>query len=188
MRRMFLATFLCVATLAGCDRGGAKVTPPETVVSVSKPVSREVTDYVDYTGRINARDSVVIQPRVTGYLVTDNKDGRMAFREGDFVREGQILFKIDPRPYKAQLDAAEAAVELNKEALKYADSTNLRYKEIAKEKPDAVSPRELDQYQALYKRRQRILANLAAAAQPRLDDSGSPIDGGSADIWPRATW
>lgn len=180
--RCISVSLLCLTILAGCDRGGAKVVTPEMVVSVSKPVSREVIDYVDYTGRLNARNSVVIQPRVTGYLISDNKEGRMLFREGDFVKEDQILFKIDPRPYKAQLDAAEAAVEQNKAALKYADLTNLRYKEIAKEKPDAVSPRELDQYQALYQQAQANLnlaeANLAAAKlNLNWTTVRSPIDG-----------
>jgi multidrug efflux system membrane fusion protein len=164
MNRFFL--FVCItismlATHAGCERG-VKVAPPDAapVVPVSQPIQREVTDYVDYTGRTNAKDSVTIQPRVTGYLVTDDKEGRMAFKEGDYVEKGKVLFKIDPKPYQAQLEAATAAVAQNQAGLNYAKVTNLRYKEIAKKQPDAVSPRELDQYQA---QEEQAIANLNLA-------------------------
>jgi hypothetical protein len=60
-------------------------------VPVSKPVRREVTEYVDYTGRTAAINSVDIRPRVTGYLV------KMPFKEGSEVKAGDLLFEIDMR-------------------------------------------------------------------------------------------
>ena len=168
MYRMFMflgMTGLVLAAFAGCDRG-VKVAPADTTptVPVSQPVQREVTDYVEYTGRTNAKDSVTIVPRVTGYVVTDeevkDEKEKITWKEGDFVNKNQLLFRIDPRPYKAQLDAAEAAVAQNTAGLNYAIATNLLYKGIAKERPDAVSLRELDQYKA---QEEQALANLKLA-------------------------
>src|SRR4051794_25588609 len=106
------SAFLCLvvipaAVLTGCSHGPSQVAPPEApAIPVSRPVSRQVTDYVDFTGRTDAVQSVDVRARVTGYLV------RMPFKEGAEVKTGDLLFEIDPRPYKAQLDQALGQVEL----------------------------------------------------------------------------
>lgn len=139
----WLLTSLVLAICAGCQRGNVKVGSTDLpIVPVARPVPAEVTDYVDYTGRTNAQGAVTIQPRVTGYL------NKVKFKEGDNVKEGDVLFEIDPRPYKAQLDAAKAQVAQNEAGLEYAQATNLRFKELFKKDPGAVSQRELDQYKA----------------------------------------
>ena len=146
------------------------------VVPVSHPVQRNVTDFVDYTGRTNAKNSVAIQPRVTGYLV------KMPFKEGAEVKKGDLLFEIDPRPYQAQYEAAQAQVAQYKASLRYATATNERFTVLAKKTPGAVSERELDQYQAL---EDQATANLKLAkanldsAQLNLDWTKvtSPING-----------
>jgi multidrug efflux system membrane fusion protein len=147
MRR--LATFVCLASalamlVAGCDSRGGKQGAADTTVTlpVAHPAEREVTDYIDYTGRTNAKHNVIVQPRATGYLVA------MPFKEGDYVNEGELLFRIDPKPYEAQLKAAKASVAQNEASVRYAIATNKRFKEARKKQPDAVSERELDQYQA----------------------------------------
>src|SRR5262245_38538459 len=84
------------ALLVGCtsrEKGGSAALP---VVAVHKPVEDDVTDYVDYTGQTNAKNSVVIQPRVTGFLK------ETPFEEGKDVKKDDVLFEIDPRPYKLQ--------------------------------------------------------------------------------------
>ena len=84
-----------------------KVAPAEPPVVAGQPASRrEVTDFVDFTGRTEAVHSVDIRPRVTGYLV------KMPFQEGEEVKAGDLLFVVDPRPYKAQLDQAQGQVDL----------------------------------------------------------------------------
>src|SRR4051794_9754036 len=89
---------LILAGLCGCQASRAKVAPAEApVVPVSQPVRREVTDYVEFTGRTEAVHSVDIRPRVTGYLT------QMPFQEGAEVKAGDLLFVVDPRPYEAQL-------------------------------------------------------------------------------------
>jgi multidrug efflux system membrane fusion protein len=112
------------------------------VVPVSRPVQREVTDYVDYTGRLAAINSVDIRPRVTGYLT------KMPFKEGAEIDENDLLFEIDPRPYQALLDQAEAQLNLNIAKLRLAKATNTRAKTVAAREPGAFSQQELDTYQA----------------------------------------
>jgi multidrug efflux system membrane fusion protein len=150
---------LVLAGLAGCRRGPSQTVPIETpVIPVSKPVEREVTDFVDYTGRTNSKNNVIVVARATGYLV------KIPFKEGADVKKDDLLFEIDPKPYQAQLEAAEAQVALTEASLKYAKATNERFKELAKKQKGAVSERELDQYQA---QEDQAVANLKLAKSNR---------------------
>jgi RND family efflux transporter MFP subunit len=91
--------------MTGCGRSQAQpgpTAPPPPEVLVSLPVTREVTDYADFPGRTEAVSSIEVRARATGYL------DKMHFKEGADVRLGDLLFEIDPRPYKAELDRAEA--------------------------------------------------------------------------------
>jgi membrane fusion protein, multidrug efflux system len=93
------------AVLAGCARktpDPVKTAPP--VVIVDKPVARLVTDYEDFTGRIEPVLEVTLKARVTGYLQG------VYFRDGQDITEGKPLFDIDRRTYKAEADRAAAAV------------------------------------------------------------------------------
>ena len=113
----------------------------QATVPISEVVQREITDYVDFTGRTDAINTVNIVPRVTGYLV------KMPFTEGSLVKKDELLFEVDPRPYKAQLDQAQGQVTLYQAQLKLAKSTLERDVEISKT-PGAVSPQQLDQDRA----------------------------------------
>jgi membrane fusion protein, multidrug efflux system len=138
-RLMFLGFGL---TLAGCTSNMPQVAPAETpAVPVSRPVEREVTDFVDFTGRTDAVEAVNIVPRVTGYLVN------IPFKAGSEVKAGDLLFEIDPRPYQAQLDQAEGQVKLYQAQLALAKSTLARDEEISKT-PGAVAMQQLDQDRA----------------------------------------
>src|SRR5262245_34239389 len=106
---------ILAGALAGCTHPQPQVAPAEPpVVPVSQPVEREVTDYVDFTGRTQAVDSVDVRARVTGYLK------KIFFKEGTEVKKDAVLFEIDPRPYQAQLDQAVGQVKLNEAQLKLA--------------------------------------------------------------------
>jgi membrane fusion protein, multidrug efflux system len=125
----------------GCARKSQQVAPSEPpALPVSQPVSREVTDFVDFTGRTDAVEAVDIRPRVSGYLV------KMPFKEGAEVRKGDLLFEVDPRPYQAQLDQAKAQLELNKASLQLAKTTYERDVPLLATK--AISSQELDQAKA----------------------------------------
>lgn len=89
------------AVLAGC-RPKPPPAPPPPAVEVAAAIERDVSDWDEFTGRIEPVDSVRIRPRVTGYI------DRVAFTEGSFVKKGALLFEIDPRPYRAALARAEA--------------------------------------------------------------------------------
>ncbi len=102
MRTLFLA--LCLG-LAGCVPVAS--TPPEaapTPVTVSRPIERDVTDHADFTGRTAAVDSVEVRARVWGYL------DKVNFKEGALVSKDDVLFEIDPRVYRADLERAEGTV------------------------------------------------------------------------------
>src|SRR5262245_15384877 len=73
--------------------------PPVTVATVSE---REVQEWDEFTGRIEATDSVEIRPRVSGYIE------EIRFAEGKEVKKGDALFVIDQRPYQAEVKRAEA--------------------------------------------------------------------------------
>jgi multidrug efflux system membrane fusion protein len=145
-RRFLVLGFTCTVFLAigGCQSRRPRVAPSEPpAVPVSQPVRREVTDYVEFTGRTEAVHSVDIRPRVTGYLV------EMPFREGSEVKKGDLLFVVDPRPYKAQLDQAHSQVDLYKASLKVARTTLARDLAINARVPNSVSQQQLDQEQAM---------------------------------------
>ena len=140
---MVLFAFLLIATVAGCRPKTREIGAAEVpVLPVSHPIERVITDYVDFTGRTDAVQSVNIIARVTGYLV------QMPFQEGAEVKAGDLLFVIDPRPYQAQLDQAKSQVKLNQAQLELAKTTLARYQVLDKTTPGAVSKQSLDQYQA----------------------------------------
>jgi RND family efflux transporter MFP subunit len=94
----------CLA-LTGCGRPPAAApAEPTPAVTVSYPVEREVTDYAEFTARTAAVDSVEIRARVSGYL------DKVHFKEGAVVQKGDLLFEIDPRTYRANLEVAEGGL------------------------------------------------------------------------------
>jgi len=143
---------LLLPVAAGCQQGSPQVAEPMPVVPVSHPVERPITDYVDFTGRTDAVQSVNIVARVTGYLV------RMPFQEGADVKKGDLLFQIDPQPYEAQVRLGEAQVATNKAQLEFARQNYERVQVLSKR--DAVSQQEFDQNKML---RDQALAQLSAA-------------------------
>ena len=82
-----------LAAVGGCQPKPEVQPPGPPVIPVARPVLRTITDYVDFTGRTNAIQSVDIRARVSGYLV------QMPFKEGAEVKAGDLLFEVDPRPY-----------------------------------------------------------------------------------------
>jgi multidrug efflux system membrane fusion protein len=134
---------VAAALAGGCARRPPQIAPPAPVtLPVSTPIVRSVTDFVDFTGRTEAIQSVDVRPRSTGYLV------EMPFQEGAEVKQGDLLFVIDPRPYKAQLDQAIGQVNLYQAQLKLARTTLARDVAINRMTPNSVSRQQLDQEEA----------------------------------------
>jgi membrane fusion protein, multidrug efflux system len=115
------------AILAGCSNQAQQnfERPPAPVV-VSTAVSQDVSNYMDALGKIVARETVSIQPQVSGRII------QIHFTDGANVRKGQLLFTIDPRPFDANLKQAQANLARDTAAKKQAEANLAR--EIAREK------------------------------------------------------
>jgi RND family efflux transporter MFP subunit len=112
-RLLGLALLLSLATTLGCDHAQTQAPagpPPPPEVYVTQAVSGSVTDYEEFSGRLEAVYTVDLRARVTGYLEKVN------FKDGDLVKKGDVLCEVDPRPYKAQLDQDQATL-VNSKAL-----------------------------------------------------------------------
>jgi RND family efflux transporter MFP subunit len=94
-----------VSLLAACQQQQATPLPPLPQVTVSQPVAHEVVEWDEYTGRLEAVESVDVRARVSGYLQS------VHFTDGALVKKGALLFVIDPRPYQAELNGAKATLE-----------------------------------------------------------------------------
>ncbi|MEN6494985.1 MAG: efflux RND transporter periplasmic adaptor subunit [Thermoguttaceae bacterium] len=89
-------------TWTGCGgKTPAAVKPPIPEVTVAKPEARTVVDYVEFPGQTAAVGEVEVRARVTGYVV------KIHFQDGQEVKKGDLLFEIDPRPYRLALDRAK---------------------------------------------------------------------------------
>jgi len=143
---------LCLGA-AGCARRPAGTPSASPVaVDVSCPVEREITDYAQFTGRVQAVESVQVQARVTGYLM------KVLFKEGSLVRKDDILFEIDSRFYKAQLERDEAQLKQYEAKLQQNENDLARAKMTLKR--SAISQSD---YDAALANRDMALANVAAA-------------------------
>lgn len=100
-RLIGMAALLVGPLLTGCEKATLQAAPPP-VVSVVEPISREVIEWDEYICRLEAVETVEVRARVSGYL--DN----VHFKEGKEVKKGDLLFTIDPRPYGAEYDRADA--------------------------------------------------------------------------------
>ena len=97
------ALLAALVGLSGCKSEATTAQQaPAPQVSVASALERDVTEWDEFTGRLEAVESVEVRPRVTGYIESVN------FTEGSTVRKGDLLFVIDPRPYRAELSKAEA--------------------------------------------------------------------------------
>ncbi|MDH3888373.1 MAG: efflux RND transporter periplasmic adaptor subunit [Gammaproteobacteria bacterium] len=101
--------------------------PPPPQVTVATPVIQEVTDYLDFTGTTVAFDHAEARARVAGVLES------MHFTPGTYVEQGELLFVIDPRQYKAELQAAQAELASAQADVKLAQTELARAKELYKQ-------------------------------------------------------
>ena len=178
MLRLYLgiAVFLLVgATAAGCDRKtSAPPERPAAPVTVAAAIADEVPVYIDAVGRIVAREVVSVQPQVSGQIV------KIHFIDGAEVRAGQVLFSIDPRPFQAQLNQAEANLAEAQASLNLAKTNFARVQNVTDQR--AVSRQDYDtKKNAVDIAEAQVRQNRAAAERARLDleycTIRAPIDG-----------
>ncbi|MCX7314888.1 MAG: efflux RND transporter periplasmic adaptor subunit [Alphaproteobacteria bacterium] len=92
--------------LVGCDsKPVAGAAPPPPPVTVSRPLQKKVTEWDEYTGRFTAVSTVEVRARVSGFIDS------IHFKDGQIVNQGDLLFIIDPRPYRLTVDQAKADLE-----------------------------------------------------------------------------
>jgi RND family efflux transporter MFP subunit len=143
-RRGLLVLFwIGVAWASGCQQKAPQAPSTDLpVIPVSNPVSRVVSEFVDFTGHTEAKEAVSVRPHVSGYLEKIDSP----FKEGSEVKAGDVLFKIDPRTYQALVDEAHSQVILNQAQLKLAKLTYERDRSLGATL--ATSQQQLDQDKA----------------------------------------
>jgi RND family efflux transporter MFP subunit len=125
LRQFWLATAfvaLVVALLPGCKLAVAPQAPQPPMVTVSQPVQRDVIRWDQYSGYLSSPKTVSVNARISGLIE------EAPFQEGAVVHEGDLLFKIDPRPFQADLDNKKAAVA---QAKALADKTKADFERSA---------------------------------------------------------
>jgi multidrug efflux system membrane fusion protein len=169
---------LAAATLAGCDTATGKTAeapaaggPP---ISAAIVVQKTVIETQEFSGRLEAIERVEIRPRVAGFITAVN------FKPGSEVKKGDVLFVIDPRPFKAEADRAEAAAN---SARAKADLARLELSRAEKLLADkAIAQREFDERASSQKELEATArAAVAALESAKLNltytNVVSPIDG-----------
>ena len=160
--------------LASCGKSGAPQAPPPPQVSVAQVLEKRVKDWDEFTGRLQAVETVEIRPRVSGYI------DKVAFTEGSLVKRGTLLFVIDPRPYKADYDKAAADLKRNKTALELGQIELTRVQHL--KDSGAVSQEELDERKSTVAQSEANVAGAQAALETAALNLGftqvaSPVDG-----------
>jgi len=169
--------FLCLAILVvllGCGEKQAAPPPAPPEVQVTEVTTRDVPVTEDVVAQLNGPVNADITPKVQGYLLSQN------YVNGSFVRKGQLLFQIDPRPFQAALDEAKAGVERSSASLTKASNDVQRDTPLAAQ--SAIPQKQLDDDKANESWAQaQLTASKAAQQQAELNLGWtkvySPVDG-----------
>ena len=130
---------------------------PPAPVTVANPVKQTIKEWSEFTGRIDAAESVNLYCQVTGYLQ------EIHFKDGSEVRKGDLLFVIDPRPFQAVLDQASAEVDRAKVKLELAQSEFTRASKLVQAK--AISAEDFDTRNQAVREAQAALKVTQATAE-----------------------
>lgn len=137
MKPTFFASLAFTIVAAGCSQTAAQQGPPPPPrVTVAQVIERDVTEWDEFTGRLQAVDSVDIRPRVSGLV------SAVRFEEGAIVQRGSLLFQIDPRPFQAEVDRLRAELARARATGQRADSELQRAERLRAE--NAISKEEHD--------------------------------------------
>lgn len=146
---------MLLLVFAACGEKKGYTPPPPPKVTVSQPLKRPVTEYLELTGNTQAINTVQLRARVEGYLE------KVLFQDGDRVKKGQLLFLIQQNTYQAKLQQAKADILTQKARLFHGQTELTRYSKLQKQK--AASQVDVDQW--LYERDAAKAALLGAEAQ-----------------------
>jgi multidrug efflux system membrane fusion protein len=174
-KKIFQLACLSVLLLTACaKKDPPAMQRPPSVVTVAAAVSQDVPRYLDEVGHTVAREVVSIQPEVSGRIT------EIHFADGANLKKGDLLFTIDPRPFEAQLNAAQANLAQSKAALDYARIEFDRVKDLVESK--AIARQDYDtRKNAADVGEAQVKQNEAAVESARLNLEytaiHSPIDG-----------
>lgn len=175
------AVALACLVLGGCTRGAQqrRDDPPPVPVTVGRAVRKTVRVDLRAIGQVEPVRAVAVRSRASGELQ------RVHFEEGQYVREGQVLFTIDPRPARAALSRAEAQLARDRAELKQAESDVARYARLVAQ--DFVTRQQYDQAEtAASTARAVVAADQAAAENARLELAyatiASPVSGRTGNL------
>ncbi|MXO64498.1 efflux RND transporter periplasmic adaptor subunit [Altericroceibacterium endophyticum] len=160
--------------LGACSSGGDDAAPPPPTVTVAQPVVQELVDWDEYVGRFEAVREVDVRPRATGYLSSAK------FTDGQYVRKGQLLFTVDPRPARAALAQARAQLAQAEANLANARTELARSETLAAAR--AASQEELESRNAAVRSGEAQVAAARSLVRARELDVGftritAPISG-----------
>ena len=179
VRPRALAAVASLALLFGCGEGQKQqVVLPPPKVTVARPVQRTIVDHDEYVGRFVPVESVEIRARVSGYLA------KVHFQDGQYVKQGDILFTIDKRPFQNTFDQAAANLETAKSNLAFAEADLARGQQLMRER---TISEQLFQQRAQYFRNAQaaVAANEAMLRQAGLDleftELKAPVSGRIGD-------
>ncbi len=175
MKLTSLASLALVALSVGCAQTEAQQAPPAPPqVTVANVISRDVTEWDEFTGRLQAVDTVDVRPRVSGYVEA------VRFVEGAVVHRGDLLFQIDPRPFQAEVDRLRAELARARATAQRGDSELRRAERLSAE--NAIASEEHDRRASFAQESSAQVAAVEAAlrsAELNLEFTQvtSPIDG-----------
>lgn len=142
MKRLALAAAICpvgiipLCCIAGCAQAPVAAVPEAPRVSVMHPEQRELSDHEEFNGWMAADKSVEVRSRVRGHITKIN------FTDGQYVKKGDLLLELDPRPFQAEISKAEGKMGIYEAQKKAADNDVERYRELVPQR--AASMRDLD--------------------------------------------
>ncbi|MEE3622647.1 efflux RND transporter periplasmic adaptor subunit [Nitrospirillum sp. BR 11752] len=177
LRRLY--PLILALALSGCgDKHPPAAAAAPPAVTVAQPLPRKIVDWDEFTGRFEAVQTVELRARVSGYLE------QIKFRDGQLVQKGDLLFVIDPRPFQATLDKANADLQREKTRQALAVSELKRAAQLLAAR--AISQEEYDTRAQAEQESQAAVASAAAAARSAALDLEftqirSPISGRIGD-------
>lgn len=163
-----------VAIVTACGKPPEKPPPAPLDVTTMTVEARNVPVATVFVAQTQSSQAVNIQARVSGFL------DKRVYTEGSFVKKGQVLFRMDPKPFQAQVDGAAAALQRNQAALQVATANLNRTKPLAQK--NALSQKDLDNAQGQYEQSEAAVAQSKAqleSAQLNLSYTviSSPVNG-----------
>ena len=153
------AALLAIATLvASCSEQQQQAgAPPPPAVTVAKPVKRTVVDYDEYVGRFTAINAVEVRARVAGYL------DKVHFKDGQIVKQVDLLFTIDKRPFQNSLDQARANLVQAQSNLAFTESDYMRGQQLVRDK--TITEQTFEQRSQAFRNAKASVASAEAAVR-----------------------